>query len=106
MNESENTTSAKPIEELKAERGMRGSNVDEKTCQHHEWVVFSTALKERWLMLQCAKCGILGTVGDPSEEEWSVAFHAPSRPYSWHDDARVVVKGFLDKQGQPQGEAQ
>jgi len=80
--------------------------MDEKTCQHHEWVVFSTALKERWLMLQCAKCGIMGTVEDPSEEEWSVAFHTPSRPYSWHDDARVVVKGFLDKRDQPQGEAQ
>jgi hypothetical protein len=72
------------------ERAVKG-----KACERHEWVVFSTALKECWLMLQCVQCGIMGTVEGPTEEEWAEAFHAPSRPYRWLDDARVVVKGFL-----------
>lgn len=58
----------------------------------HEWVVFSTALQEGWLMLQCVKCGATGTVDDPSREEWSDACHAPVRPYRWDDDARVTVR--------------
>jgi hypothetical protein len=59
----------------------------------HEWVVFSTALKDVCLMVQCVNCGAMGTVDDPSEEEWSEAFHAPSRPYRWDDDARVTDRG-------------
>jgi hypothetical protein len=58
----------------------------------HEWVVFSTALAERWLMLQCVECGAMGTVDDPSKEEWANAFEAPSRPYRWHDDSRVTIR--------------
>ncbi len=58
----------------------------------HEWVVFSTALAEGWLMLQCVECGLMGTVEDPSSQEWSLAFHAPSRPYPWVDKTRVVHK--------------
>jgi hypothetical protein len=58
----------------------------------HEWVVYSTALKEGWLMLQCVDCGMCGTVEDPSAEEWRAAFQAPSDPYRWRDDARVVWK--------------
>lgn len=61
----------------------------------HEWVVFSTALANGCLMLQCAVCGLHGTVEDPSKQEWSEAFTAPSRPYRWRDEARVVVKGHL-----------
>jgi hypothetical protein len=60
----------------------------------HEWVVYSTALNEVWLMLQCVECGLLGTVEDPSPEEWSEAFHAPSSPYRWRDELRVVEKGY------------
>lgn len=64
------------------------------TCfdRGHEWVVFSTALAEVWLMLQCVACGRMGTVEDPTTEEWSEAFHAPSRPYVWADAARVNVR--------------
>ena len=58
----------------------------------HEWVVYSTAMKERWLMLQCADCGTMATVDDPTKEEWSRAFHAPSKPYRWTDEARVHVR--------------
>ena len=59
------------------------------TCKEHEWVVFSTALKDCCLMLECVNCGLYGTVDDPSKEEWSKAFHAPLKPYRWDDEARV-----------------
>jgi len=57
----------------------------------HTWVVFSTALADGWLMLQCVDCGLHGTVEDPTSEEWKQAFHAPSRPYQWIDETRVVT---------------
>src|SRR4051812_23143733 len=58
----------------------------------HHWVVFSTALGEGWLMLQCVDCGLHGTVNDPTKKEWSKAFHAPSRPYRCHDGSGVQVR--------------
>jgi len=61
----------------------------------HEWVVFSTALQEHWLMLQCVACGQHGVVEDPTRKEWCRAFSAPARPYRWRDSARVRVKGDL-----------
>jgi hypothetical protein len=59
----------------------------------HDWWVYSTALKERWMMLRCSWSGATGTVRRPSEEEWAAAFHAPSRPYRWpvELDFRVTV---------------
>ena len=57
----------------------------------HEWVLFSTALAEGWLMVQCVQCGLHGTVNDPTKEEWSAAFYAPSKPYRWKDDSRVIT---------------
>lgn len=64
-------------------------------CQTgHEWVVYSTALLEGWLMLQCVECHAMGTIDDPSKHEWSGAFHAPSRPYRWRDATRVTVRGY------------
>lgn len=59
----------------------------------HEWIVFSTALSEGWLMLQCVECGMHGTVNDPSADEWSAAFHAPSKPYRWAENDRVTLRG-------------
>lgn len=56
-----------------------------------EWWVYSTALAPGWLMLYCEKTGATGTVRDPSREEWKAAFYAPSNPYRWHDESRVVV---------------
>ena len=58
----------------------------------HIWVVFSTALADSWLMLQCVECGLHGVVKDSSKEEWSRAFNAPSKPYQWHDETRVVIQ--------------
>jgi hypothetical protein len=60
------------------------------TCRH-QWVVFSTAFKEVWLMLQCTKCGLHGTVDDPTLEEWETAYDAPSHPYPWTDEARITL---------------
>jgi hypothetical protein len=61
------------------------------TCKNHEWEVFSTAIAERWLMVQCLDCGLHGTVNDPTKKEWTEGFSAPTRPYRWHDQARVVI---------------
>lgn len=58
----------------------------------HHWVVFSTALKQVCLMVQCVECGAYGTVDDPTAEEWKDGFFAPDHPYRWHDDARVTIK--------------
>jgi hypothetical protein len=59
----------------------------------HHWVVYSTALMDSCLMLQCVDCGMMGTVNDSTKEEWSEAYHAPARPYRWDDWARVTVRG-------------
>src|SRR5271165_3951296 len=59
----------------------------------HAWVVFSTILDEVSLFCQCINCGALGTVNDPTKEEWDEAFHAPSHPYGWQDNSRVVLRG-------------
>jgi hypothetical protein len=64
----------------------------EAGLHEHEWVVFSTTLAECRLMVQCVECGAMGTVDDPSKEEWAEAFNAPSRPYRWQDDSRVTVR--------------
>jgi hypothetical protein len=61
------------------------------TCNTHEWIVFSTAVAERWLMVQCLHCGLHGTVNDPSKKEWTEAFDAPTKPYPWRDQTRVVI---------------
>lgn len=58
----------------------------------HEWVAFSTALAEGWIMVQCVECGAHGTVDDPTRKEWSEAFHAPSNPYRWEDNSRVTIR--------------
>lgn len=60
-----------------------------KPCPNHEWVVYSTILKENYLLVQCVKCGMIGTVQDPTADEWSAAFYAPSVPYQWMESGRV-----------------
>lgn len=65
--------------------------VSDRPCKH-EWVVYSTALTEGWLMLQCVQCGTMGTVDDPSKNEWNQAYHAPSRPYQWRVSSRVTIR--------------
>ena len=58
---------------------------------NHQWTVYSTALSDGVLEVQCDKCAILGSVADPTEEEWSKAYDAPSNPYPWKDGSRVKV---------------
>jgi hypothetical protein len=58
----------------------------------HEWVVFSTAVDDQMLMVQCINCLAIGTVDDPSHAEWNEAFHAPSKPYRWDEGMRVTVR--------------
>lgn len=42
-------------------------------------------------MLICDITGATGSIRDPSADEWKAAFYAPSKPYRWHDESRVVV---------------
>lgn len=65
----------------------------------HEWIVYSTALAEVWLMLRCFRCGAHGSVDEPTDTEWAEAFHAPSDPYPWADKSRVTVRGCFPKSG-------
>jgi hypothetical protein len=62
------------------------------TCKNHEWVVFSTAVDDGCLMLQCVGCNAYATIRDPSKKEWSKAYHAHSTPYRWHDERRLVIE--------------
>lgn len=61
------------------------------STQAHDWWVYSTSVSDGVLMLECRKTGHRGYVPNPTSEEWSRAFHAPSNPYRWDDDDRVVV---------------
>lgn len=70
------------------------------TCTNHEWVVFSTCLGTHELMLECAHCGAFGVVPDPTFDEWSDGFFAPSNPYLWTEAKRVVIKESPFKQFQ------
>lgn len=85
-----------------------GAIEQEDACDH-EWVVFSTAINDGCLMVQCVNCGAHGSVDDPTEEEWSEAFYAPSHPYRWMDDERVNIRGVLPSDkwyvGKNEGEA-
>ena len=47
----------------------------------HEWVVYSTALEEGWLMLQCVGCGLMGTIENPSERS-GLGRSTPRRDHS------------------------
>ncbi len=59
--------------------------------REHDWWVYSTAVEDHALMVECRKTGHRGYVQYPTPEEWRKAFHAPSGPYPWDDHARVTV---------------
>jgi len=64
---------------------------------HREWVVYSTAIEDRVLMLECANTGAFGIVRRPTKKEWAAAFYAPSHPYRWTGgDARVEIISTRD----------
>jgi hypothetical protein len=89
------------IQSVREKADSERSNVSDQPCEcrpavgrtDHEWVVFSTALADRYLMVQCVECGLMGSIDDPSEEEWDEAFHAPSRRYRWRNDSRITLRG-------------
>jgi hypothetical protein len=58
----------------------------------HRWCAYSTATGTGQIMLRCLLCGVYGTVDDPTRSEWIRAFHAPSKPYIWRSNKRVVIQ--------------
>ena len=56
----------------------------------HSWRVIGSAVGDVSLELQCQKCLLLGSVVDPTEQEWSDAFDAAETPYIWDDNERVI----------------
>jgi len=42
-------------------------------------------------MVKCAECGAFGGVLDHTLEEWQLAYYAPSMPFQWADDGRVIL---------------
>jgi hypothetical protein len=68
-------------------------------CHHgapHEWFVFSTAIVDVVLMVECRVCRANGIVRNPSLEEWREAtdlgdIHAPKNPYPWEQPERVEI---------------
>lgn len=59
----------------------------------HHWQVYSTSLEESSILVRCLECGVNGFVMDVTDEEWSQAFYAQSRPYLWQGgDLRVCVR--------------
>src|SRR5688572_18862286 len=75
-----------------AKKTRQDTSTNTGNPHRHEWWVYGTARKQRWLMLRCSGCGAEGSVDDPSEEEWDEAYEAPSRPYRWPDEGRVHLR--------------
>lgn len=62
-------------------------------CEH-EWEVYNVALKDHCLELSCNKCGLVGSVNNPTDEEWEKGLTSPSNPYIWKDHSRVKKGNF------------
>lgn len=56
-----------------------------------DWEVYSTATSDRSLLVRSRSTGMRGYVADPTPQEWSDAFHAPSNPYPWRHPERVIA---------------
>jgi hypothetical protein len=57
-----------------------------------DWWVYSTALADGVILVENRTTGARGAIHDWTKEEWTKAFHAPSKPYPWTDVARVRVR--------------
>ena len=64
------------------------------TCEH-EWIVISTALLPPTIMVNCNVCNAFGGVLEHTAEEWALAYYAPSMPFRWADDDRVILLADL-----------
>lgn len=62
-----------------------------KTRCRHDWWVYSTALDDAVILVECRKCRKRGVIHNHSQEEWDQAFSAPSHPYRWYDSHRVRI---------------
>ena len=51
--------------------------------EKHKWIVYSTAVGTGVILCKCERCKVNGVVRDPSEDEWTTAYFAPSDPYEW-----------------------
>lgn len=59
--------------------------------ENHIWFIYSTAVNDGVLLAKCFHCNSYGSVDNPTKEEWSKAFHAPSNPYRWYETDRVIT---------------
>jgi hypothetical protein len=55
-----------------------------------DWWVYSTVLEGRAILVKDRLSGKRGSIDDPTPEEWSRAFYAPSCNYRWEDGSRVA----------------
>lgn len=57
-----------------------------------KWMVYSTVLASRAILVQRVDTKERGSIYDSTKEEWGEAFHAPSSPYLWKGgDERIVI---------------
>ena len=56
----------------------------------HEWEVYNVALNDHSLELSCNNCALVGSVYELSDDEWERGLGAPSKPYIWEDESRVI----------------
>ena len=71
------------------------------TCKH-EWIVRGTLLVPATIVLQCHLCGESGGVLEHTTEEWALAYYAPSWPFRWADESRVVLDKDIPEPTQEQ----
>lgn len=76
---------------LKSRTPLNAGTFPDPLSQEREWVCFSTALAECWLMLECQATGAHGVVKDPDKGEWGWAFDCPSNTKPWTDNSRVTL---------------
>jgi hypothetical protein len=70
------------------------------------WWVYSTAVAEGAILVENHTTGQRATVRDPSPEEWSAAFHAPSNPYRWLYPERLAIDSLCAAEAELDSHAQ
>jgi hypothetical protein len=70
--------------------------MDSSNICNHKWVVYSTALPNQLILVQCINCKTKGNVPDATTEEWRKAHHAPNHP--WEEPERVL--SYEQEQGE------
>ncbi len=62
-------------------------------CKHN-WIVYSTAVVDATILVECSKCKERGGVlrKDFTEQDWKDAFTAPSDPYPLREDLYPFVQ--------------